>query len=263
MRILVISDLHLDQDPDYAFPAAFPDHDLAVFAGDVGGPAADGVRLLASLPQLAARPVVMVAGNHEFYGREIGAAMVEAQEAAAGTNVALLDRNVIHVGDRAIVGTTLWTDYRLFGQPEVSMLVAARAMNDHRLVKTVRDGRVMTFTPRDARMRHARERAWLSETLDMHGPGSIVVTHHAPHPRSVHRRYATDAVTPAFASDLTSLIRQARPALWVHGHTHDSFDYEVGATRVVCNPKGYTSTRGGARSYENARFDEAFVVEVP
>jgi hypothetical protein len=27
--------------------------------------------------------------------------------------------------------------------------------------------------------------------------------------------------------------------LWTHGHMHDPFDYMIGSTRVVCNPRGY------------------------
>jgi Icc-related predicted phosphoesterase len=80
------------------------------------------------------------------------------------------------------------------------------------------------------------------------------VTHHAPHPGSLHPRYANDLISAAYVSDLTPLIESGKPALWVHGHVHASFDYRVGDTRVICNPNGY----GG----ENAAFDPALVVEV-
>ena len=65
----------------------------------------------------------------------------------------------------------------------------------------------------------------------------MVITHHAPHPASVHPRWRDNPVNPAFVSDLTRLMGKA--CLWIHGHTHDSFDYTVGGTRVLCNPKGY------------------------
>ena len=82
----------------------------------------------------------------------------------------------------------------------------------------------------------------------------MVVTHHAPHPGSLHPRYADDMLSAAFVSDLSSIIEAGQPALWVHGHVHTSFDYRVGATRVLCNPHGY-----GA---ENPDFEPSLVVEV-
>lgn len=49
-----------------------------------------------------------------------------------------------------------------------------------------------------------------------------------------------------------------RVQLWIHGHTHDSFDYRLNGTRVLCNPRGYA--RDGVN--ENALFDPQLVVEV-
>src|SRR5690606_38305588 len=83
---------------------------------------------------------------------------------------------------------------------------------------------------------------------------TVVVTHHGPHPGSVHTRYENAAVNGAFVSDLSSLIKAGRPDLWVHGHVHDTFDYRVGSTRVVANPKGYRN--------ENPLFDPAMVIDV-
>lgn len=85
--------------------------------------------------------------------------------------------------------------------------------------------------------------------------------HHAPHPGSVAERLANDGLTPCFVSDLLDVIERHRPALWIDGHTHDSFDYRVGRTRIVCNPKGYGPKRPGTR-LENAEFDVGKVVEV-
>jgi Icc-related predicted phosphoesterase len=69
--------------------------------------------------------------------------------------------------------------------------------------------------------------------------GTVVVTHHAPSSRSVHTRYARDLLSPAFASSLEKLMDGDRALLWVHGHMHDAFDYEIYGTRIVCNPRGY------------------------
>jgi hypothetical protein len=63
-------------------------------------------------------------------------------------------------------------------------------------------------------------------------------------------------VNLCFVSDAESLL--AGVDLWVHGHTHDSFDYRVGTTRVLCNPRGYA--RDGM--VENPRFDPGLGVEI-
>jgi Icc-related predicted phosphoesterase len=86
-----------------------------------------------------------------------------------------------------------------------------------------------------------------------------VVTHHAPHPNSVPAQYQGGALSPAFVSDLGRLMGKA--CLWVYGHVHDSLDYQVNGTRVVCNPRGYARRGGGM---ENDKFNPApaLVVEV-
>jgi hypothetical protein len=61
-----------------------------------------------------------------------------------------------------------------------------------------------------------------------------------------------------FVSRAEHLLGADRVQLWVHGHTHDSFDYTLNGTRVVCNPRGYA--RGGVN--ENPFFDPNLVVEV-
>jgi Icc-related predicted phosphoesterase len=70
--------------------------------------------------------------------------------------------------------------------------------------------------------------------------GDIVVTHHLPAAKSVHPRFVNSPLTPFFLCDLTDLILDRQPAVWVHGHTHASLDYLLGATRIVCNPMGYS-----------------------
>jgi hypothetical protein len=77
--------------------------------------------------------------------------------------------------------------------------------------------------------------------------------------RSIHPRFEGSPVNACFVSHADHLLGGGRAALWIHGHTHDSFDYTVHGTRVVCNPRGYALD--GAN--ENARFDPDFTVDVP
>jgi Icc-related predicted phosphoesterase len=96
------------------------------------------------------------------------------------------------------------------------------------------------FTPDDAIRLHSASRDWLAVMLAEPFEGkTVVVTHHAPSSLSVHPRYAKNLLTPAFASNLENLMDGHRVVLWVHGHMHDPFDYEVYGTRIICNPRGY------------------------
>jgi hypothetical protein len=62
----------------------------------------------------------------------------------------------------------------------------------------------------------------------------------------------------AYSSDLSDLILDhPQIKFWTHGHTHDQFDYMIGSTRVVCNPRGY-------KGYEESAeyFDPTFGFEI-
>jgi len=95
-------------------------------------------------------------------------------------------------------------------------------------------GRRPTFHARDFDADPRREHKFLKDCS-----ADIVVTDHAPSPRSVDRRFEKSLLDPAFVSNLDPLIEALGADLWVHGHTHTFFDYYVGLTRIVCNPRGY------------------------
>lgn len=133
-------------------------------------------------------------------------------------------------------------------------------MNDHRVIFPTEIGKPLD--PAEALEWHLQSKAWLDERLECEfGGTTVVVTHHLPHPRSIHPRFADDPLTPAFCSDLSELVEGSGAALWVHGHTHTSCDYIAGVTRVVCNPKGYGPQSPGGR-IENEQFDENLVIEI-
>lgn len=254
MRIQVFSDFHFDHTPGIE-PRLAHGVDAVVVAGDVCQGLERGSAWLRRFVP-AAVPLVLVPGNHEFYGHMRGEERRRGEAAAAAHAIHLLDDRALAIGGVRFVGSTLWTDYDLFGVGTRgdAMAFAARCMNDHRLIQEEPgdDGR---FTPAHARAQHLVSRAFLEHVLaEPYAGPTVVVTHHCPHPDSVAPQYAGDLLTPAFCSDLSALIARAEPALWVHGHTHVSFDYRVGATRILCNPHGY--------GHENPAFDPQLVVEV-
>jgi predicted phosphohydrolase len=200
-------------------------------------------------------PIVMVLGNHEYYRRVVGHELALARSNAPDFNVHLLENDTMMLGGVRFVGATLWTDYNVFGVSNQAavMNACATGMNDHRLIGWQKQP-WQRFRPQEAALLHHRSKAYITETLGANSNATVVISHHAAHWRSVHSRFRSDPVTGAFVSDLSALIETRQPTLWVHGHVHNSSDYHVGKTRIVCNPHGY-----GA---ENPDFDGALVVEV-
>ncbi len=253
MRLQVLSDIHLTGGAP-AVPATAAD--LVVLAGDIGRPP-EAIAWAATL----GKPVLYVPGNHEFYGASLEGTLRELASRAGGTNVRVLDDEAVVVDGVRFLGSTLWTDFRLDGDGEpreTAMREARRLVRDFSRIRA-RDGGDSTFTPEQSVARHERHVAWLEARLaERHRGPTVVVTHHAPSPLSVHPRYAGSPLNAAFVSDLSRVAGGGRAALWIHGHTHDSFDYDLGGTRVVCNPRGYA--KDGVN--ENPRFDAGLVVEV-
>jgi predicted phosphodiesterase len=253
LKLNVLSDLHLTLGPPRA-----PDNDadVVILAGDVARPP----EAIAWARQLA-KPVLYVPGNHEFYGGSVDATLRALRELAAGTNVRVLDDDDAAIDGVRFVGSTLWTDFNLFGtagERDVAMEEARHFMRDFTRIN--RDDDTQTpFTPEDSAARFRIHAGYLEERLRVAAQGpTVVVTHHAPSRRSVHPRFAPSRLNACFVSDLEHLLDGTRVQLWVHGHTHDSFDYVVNGTRVVCNPRGYA--KNGVD--ENARFDVNFCVDV-
>jgi hypothetical protein len=149
----------------------------------------------------------------------------------------------------------------LFGEGQgrqAAMDQAVRLMRDFSRIR-VDDASQALFSPLDSVSLFQRHAAWLANELAQpHEGPTVVITHHAPSRASIHPRFEGSLVNACFVSDADYLLDGGRAQLWIHGHTHDSFDYVVKGTRVVCNPRGYA--RGGVN--ENAAFDPDFMVRV-
>jgi len=239
-KILVLSDLHIEH---YLYPhldRALPDFDVAVFAGDIAGSPVLALTTLARTRALLDKPIIFVPGNHEFYGGNIDRLQDKVARLDLPSHVVMLAPGVAEFFGVRFIGATLWTDYALYRTPDQSMRVAAFELADH--FNIVGPDGSKRFLPKDALARHLAERAFLEAELAKPFAGPrVIVTHHAPHKGSIHSRWQGDSLTPAFVSDLSDLIGLYAPNVWVHGHVHDSFDYSVGSTRILCNPRGYGS----------------------
>ena len=253
MKLNILSDLHLSLG---ALAPPDNDADLVILAGDIARP-----REALSWALGLGKPALYVPGNHEFYGGSIAGTVAELKRLCAGTRIRVLDNDEVVIAGVRFLGTTLWTDFMLFGEGEkrsAAMQEAQRLTWDFTKIR-VGDAPDALFTPADSVALFEHHAAWLEARLAEVHPGStVVITHHAPSRMSIHPRFADSLLNPCFVSAAERLIDGRRTRLWIHGHTHDSFDYVLNGTRVVCNPRGYA--RNGVN--ENLRFDPNFSVEV-
>lgn len=264
VRLLILSDLHLEfstfQPSD---PAIF---DIAVLAGDICA-GTKAVQWAKRQSTFGGKPVVLVPGNHEFYGGERVRTLELMREHAAASNVHLLDRDEVVLNGVRFLGATLWTDFELDvargTDVAQAMVDAKRGLNDFGgQIRERRPGQTgpSRFTPEDAAREHALSRAWLKQRLDApvdpdqadQAMATVVVTHHGPSDRSMNAIYEGSELNPCFYSDLPESFFQTA-ALWIHGHTHSSSDYMRHRTRVVANPRGYTNWKGDVENREFVR----------
>lgn len=254
VKLHIVSDLHMHRAHDFR-----PDGRVRPLAADALILAGDIDRIERAGQRYADWPydVLYVRGNHDTYNHRAPYlasyeyAISNAIGSARGTRVKILERErVIYPGVR-VLGCCLWTDFCLLGRPTDARTLAAFSGSDYKA--TVRaDGK--RLTPDGTAFEHRLAVEWLGRELMLPFNGAtVVVTHHAPHPRSLDPQYGITSFSAAFASDLTPLMR--RVSLWVHGHIHRSSDYKVRGCRVVCNP-------AGSLQRPNPHFDPNLVVTV-
>jgi len=232
MKIQLVNDLHTEFG-DFVLPET--DADVVVLAGDIGV----GRLAITWAGEFIEKQVVMVLGNHEYY-RQVGTNFVDwmREKAEQYPHIHLLENDQVVIGGVRFLGCTLWTDFAVMGQPAVAAAIAQEKLSDFAVIRTTPGHRPLW--PEETIEWHRASHAWLEAKLaEPHDGPTVVVTHHGPSVRSIHPRYNGQWLNGAFASDLGNLVATSGAALWVHGHTHDSFDYHLGETRVVCNPRGY------------------------
>ena len=257
MKLQLLSDLHLETE---AFdPQPLPDAELLVLAGDIDASWA-GFERFAHWPV----PVLCVAGNHEFDGRELDDAWPALRDIADRLSWTLLECSGVVLTDRQgrgirFVGTIRWSDFDLFG-PERQAPAMRAAAYFMRLMRSTRHGQ--PFDAAGVRAEALRCRAWLADELGKPAHGrwdrTVAVTHFAPSLRSADARFGAQPGTASFCNADDDLLAHAD--LWLHGHLHCRHDYVVeraqGApTRVVCQARGLKS-KGETEGYDPAKLIE-------
>jgi len=263
MRLRVLSDLHLE--------AGMPDlpeieADVVVLAGDT----AAGTRGVEwARERFPGTPVVFVPGNHEYYGHFYPGLVGELRQATAGSTVHLLEMDSVVIGGVEFLGCTLWTDQNLWEQPDFCAKLLERTLNDYHRIRSGAGGKRLRAA--ETREAHFRARDWLEEACRIRPSGPrVIVTHHAPSPRSIPLdewraanglRHPSHAglnllIRSGYASRLDDMVKRSGADLWVHGHIHSAVNYRLGETRVLSNPRGYNQR-------QQALFRPDRVIEIP
>ena len=234
-KIALMSDLHREVSL-FSPPPSVALANVVVLAGDIDT-GLKGVEWAATL----GKPVIYVAGNHEYDGHDLVELEIQFREfEKLHPNVHILQEGRAVIDGVRYLGCTLWSDFEFFGYNNKAfcMEAAQRAMPEYKKAKF--NGRPLLVA--DILARHTSQRQWLKVMLDMPFDGpTVVVTHHAPHINSIAPGYRNDGLTAAFVSNMDDVL--GRPILWCHGHTHQRVDYWVDDTRVVSHPRGYQGAK--------------------
>lgn len=197
--------------------------------------------------------VVYIMGNHEHYdGNFAHTAALLRRELSQHPNVHVLDNETWQSDSVVFVGTTLWTDCN--GGDPITQWELQRGMNDYRVIA---NGDAPRLLIEDTVAAHRAALAFVDAATQDATGRYVVVGHHAPSRQSIKPRYRADHhMNGGYSSDLEAFVT-ARPqiGLWTHGHTHDDFDYRVGTTRVVCNPRGYKGYESRAENWDFVYID--------
>ncbi|CAB4131515.1 Calcineurin-like phosphoesterase domain, ApaH type [uncultured Caudovirales phage] len=239
MKVQILSDLHLNahMDKGKSFIASLPtdlNADVLIIAGDVAtqrNGIRDNALQMLSDHYRAPTNILCVLGNHDFWGPTPPRDLVIDNLPHPNT-VVVSEYRSYETGSKRILAGVMWFP-----------TTANRGTNDFELVPE--------FVP----WVFGQNKLFYSFLKTELKEGDIVVTHYAPSWKSVHPRFAGSPINACYISDMEDLILERKPALWVHGHVHDSFDYMIGSTRVVCNPFGYPWQL-------NPKFNDRLIIEV-
>jgi len=194
--------------------------------------------------------VIFIAGNHEFYHSKwpVGLQYLR-DECAKFPNVYFMENDCKTIDDVTFIGSTLWTDMNK-GDP-LTLHAMSDMMNDFRIIRNSDLG-FTTLRPSHVAMAHRKSLGYIRTVVEgKHDQKFVVVGHHSPSFQSVHPTYAHETImNGGYHSDLSEFIMDhPQIKLWTHGHTHEDFDYVIGETRIVCNPRGYINYEERANTW--------------
>lgn len=243
MIIREMSDLHLEICPYFVPPMAEDNDSVLILSGDIctaynlKGLVLDFFKSCS----LRFKHVIYVPGNHEYYRGHLPKDDTKIQEFLTENNldnIHFLNGSSIVLDGVAFVGATLWTDANK-GDPLAKYAIEG-GLNDYHVIRTQNYRKLRA---NDTILMHHNHKKFMFEEIVKYkaeGLKVVAISHHCPSSLSVAPRFRGDSLNAAYYSNLENEIMDTCPDYWFHGHTHDSFKYELGDTVVICNPRGYS-----------------------
>ena len=262
MKIFLISDVHFEfhNKVDWLPPLPSVDQfDVLVLAGDIGhGPWLEtGLRRLRK--RFPSRPIVYVAGNHEYYRRNISRSPLDA---VGIPDLYHLEKSHVELGGYQFIGTTLWTGFDSMGPEyiERAMHESKYSIADFMEIRTRElsetNGVPKRIEPEFMRDLFHQSKSWLDAELKHSDPDTtIVVTHFPPCRELRHGAIPESLISAYFQANCMDLIKKYQPAIWLYGHNHWSDQHQCGKTRFISNQYGYPR--------ERARYRPDLIIELP
>lgn len=231
--------------------------------------------------------VIFIMGNHEHYNGDFSKTEAHLKNVLSYLkNVYVLEKEIKQINDVTFIGGTLWTDMNQ--RDPLTLYHMTKMMNDfisvdnsNRVVnykasipmdkpvgmsdeewiakplsertREVFKTRTPRFSPEDAVEDHEKFCNYIQQVIEgKFDQKFVVVGHHSPSRQSTHPRYKNETImNGGYSSNLDDfIIDHPQIKLWTHGHTHEDFDYIVGETRIVCNPRGYINHESRANTWK-------------
>lgn len=241
-KLRLLSDLHMES---FKFNYEYCGEDILVLAGDINSRTQHD-QLLDSIPTTV--QVIMVAGNHEYYGTSLKAQNNYLQSLENKyQNFKFLNNSTFVYNDIYFYGGMMCSDFKIYGiaQQILGEIVAEKSINDFRYIKN--------WSIQAHKEQFNLFEKGLGEFLNLPDDSKrVVISHFCPSYGSISTHFNNHPLNGYFVSDMEKYMGTIQ--YWFHGHTHSSFDYMKGDTRVVTNPKGY--------GQENSNFNNKLIIDL-
>ncbi|WP_419534181.1 metallophosphoesterase [Endozoicomonas sp.] len=238
VKLSLHSDLHQEFVPfDQKELVTVPEADIIILAGDIDS-GTDSVDYAESVAIKNDAPVILIAGNHEYYGHDLHTLKGQLQERASQTpNVFFLERNRIDLKGVRFLGCTLWSSFDLFEENTAyAQQIAEKRISDFQSIHV--GNRLITAADQMDENKACLQ--WLEIELasPFSGP-TVVITHFAPVPECIEPKWVGSELAPYFINRLNDMIWKWQPDYWFYGHTHSNINQTLGKTRIMANQKGH------------------------
>lgn len=259
MKFKLLSDLHLEGSSLDSKKIAYDENDnlvdVLILAGDIAVYPDLLERHLYNIPESV--KVIYVPGNHEYEVKVFNDVIPSLKEIFNMPNWHIMNNETLVIDDCRFICSTMWSNLKINGDSlyEANYEQAQLVLEQQKTKFRNEDGSLRKWAVEDMLKEHKASHDFLKKEIETPFDGkTIVVTHFAPHFKSVERVHK---ISGFWVSDMSEIMGEVD--VWCHGHIHSTSDYKVGNTQVIANPRGNSLTYDLA---QNVAFDKNKVLDL-